>query len=154
MKDTAGPIADSLDGIPHPGECKEVLGHDLQICEFIKTHMAGRGHHAYLVTGPRGIGKASLCMKLAAYLFRNAEIGSASGILHVPDENDTTAAMIASRSHPNLLHLSRPWDEKGKRFKTQLTVDEVRKTIPFFGTSRGIDGWRVAIVDTQTNKPN
>ena len=43
--------------------------------------------------------------------------------------------------------MTRPWDAKQKKFKTQLTVDEVRQTVSFFGTSRGEGGWRVAIVD-------
>ena len=43
--------------------------------------------------------------------------------------------------------LQRPWDFEGRRFRTQLLVDEIRRTVSFFGTTGGEDGWRVAIVD-------
>ncbi len=52
-----------------------------------------------------------------------------------------------ARAHPNLLVLERPLDERTGRYKSELTVDEIRRTVSFFGTTSGEAGWRIAIVD-------
>ena len=140
-------VADAIEGIPHPCESAGVIGHDHAISGFLDQHNTGRLHHAHLVTGPKGIGKATLCLRLAAHLLKNSDEEAATAHLDPVDMTDHVDAQIAARSHPNILHMSRPWDDKGKKFKTQLTVDEVRKTISFFGTSRGEANWRIAIVD-------
>ena len=141
-------IADAIDGVPHPANCRKVMGHDETISKFLELYRNGRIHHAYLVTGPRGIGKASLCLRFASHVFRFEDPQTSPVTLMPVEEGDPIDGMIASRSHPNLLHMARPWDDKAKRFKTQLTVDEVRRTVSFFGTSKGMEGWRVAIVDS------
>ena len=43
--------------------------------------------------------------------------------------------------------MERPWDDKSKRYKTELAVDEIRRTVGFFGSTSGEGGWRIAIVD-------
>jgi len=140
-------IADSLDGVPHPCESKAAIGHGQAIDAFLEQYSSGRLHHAHLVTGPKGIGKATLCLRFAAHLLKNPKPEHSNKLLEVADTSNPVDAQIAARSHPNILHMTRPWDEKAKRFKTQLTVDEIRKTISFFGTSRGEPGWRIALVD-------
>ncbi|MDJ0614885.1 MAG: DNA polymerase III subunit delta' [Rhizobiaceae bacterium] len=140
-------VADALDGIPHPCETQRIIGHSTAIAAFLDQYASGRLHHAHLVTGPKGIGKATLCLRLAAHLLKNPQATTAAKALEDAAPANPVDAQIAARSHPNVLHMTKPWDEKAKKFKTQLTVDEVRKTITFFGTSRGEAGWRVAIVD-------
>lgn len=143
----SGPIADEIEGIPHPGESEVVVGHDEAVEGFLDRYKSGRMHHAHLVTGPKGIGKATLAMRLSSHLFRFPNAENAPDRLERADFSDPVDAKLAARSHPNLLHLQRPWDNDRKRFKQNLTVDEVRKTVPFFGTSKSEEGWRVAIVD-------
>ena len=63
------------------------------------------------------------------------------------DPDHPVARRIAGGAHIDLLHLRRPWDEKGKRFKQDLPVDEIRRTVGFFGSTAGEGGWRIAIVD-------
>ena len=38
--------------------------------------------------------------------------------------------------------LERPWDDKNKRYKTDVSVDEIRRTVSFFGSTSGEPGWR------------
>ena len=140
-------VADKIEGIPHPSETLQLVGHDENIQQILQQYASGRMHHALLLTGPRGIGKATLALRIASHIFKHPLSERAPVSLDMPSENNVTDAKISARSHPNLLHLARPWDDKTKKFKTQLTVDVIRKTIPFFGTSRGEEGWRVAIVD-------
>ena len=140
-------VADKIEGIPHPAENLHVIGHEETILQILQQYASGRMHHALLLTGPRGIGKTTLALRIASHVFRHPNGINAPLTLDAPVENDPTDGKLAARSHPNLLHMTRPWDEKTKKFKTQLTVDVIRLTIPFFGTSRGEEGWRVAIVD-------
>ncbi|MEM7439816.1 MAG: DNA polymerase III subunit delta', partial [Pseudomonadota bacterium] len=48
---------------------------------------------------------------------------------------------------PRLALVRRAWDDKAKRLKTVITIDEVRKLKSFFALSAADGGWRVAIVD-------
>jgi len=147
MIDDGAIVADKMEGIPHPAETPELLGHDDLVQSILEQYRSGRMHHAFLLTGPRGIGKATMALRIASHVFRYPDHTLAPTTLERARENDPVDGKIAARSHPNLLHMARPWDEKTKKFKTQLTVDVIRLTVPFFGTSQGEKGWRVAIVD-------
>ncbi len=140
-------IADQIDGISHPAECEHLVGHDDVIKTMLSRYASGRMHHAWLLTGPRGIGKASFALKIAEHIFRHPNGLDAPTALQEFSAEDPIKGKIAACSHPNLLHMTRPYNFKDKKFRTQLTVEEIRQTVPFFGTSRGEDGWRIAIVD-------
>src|SRR4029077_956555 len=66
--------------------------------------------------------------------------------LAVPPESPV-ARRIAGRAHPDLLVLERVPDDNGK-LRTVITVDQVRRTIGFFGSTAGEGGWRICIVDS------
>ena len=57
------------------------------------------------------------------------------------------ATRMAAGSEPGLFSLKRPYDEDKKKFKQQITVDEVRKLKGFFSLSATEGGRRVVIVD-------
>lgn len=140
-------VADKIDGIPHPAETFDLIGHEETTKQVLQQYASGRMHHALLLTGPRGIGKATFALRVASHVFRHPDGTNAPLGFVDSSPNDPIDGKLAARSHPNLLHMMRPWDEKTKKFKTQLTVDVIRLTVPFFGTSRGEEGWRIAIVD-------
>lgn len=141
-------VADRMEGVLHPAENPNVTGHDSALKLLTQQYRSGRIHHAWLINGPRGIGKATLAFRFAGHVLRNPNPGAAPQEWVYADDGDSIESRIAGGGHPNLLHLARPWDFQNKKFKTQLTVDEVRLTVPFFGTSRGESGWRIAIVDS------
>jgi DNA polymerase-3 subunit delta' len=107
-------------------------------------------HHAWLLGGPKGIGKATLAYRFARFAFAHSDPSSAAlaGVvdLAIPEESPSFRK-VAGRAHPNLLAMERPWDDKNKRYKTELAVDEIRRTVGFFGSTGGEGGWRIAIVD-------
>ena len=141
-------LADTLDGIPHPGECHQLVGHDQTVSFLLKQFNEEKIHHALLISGPKGIGKVTLALKLAGHFLSNPDkVDGGDGDLIICSQLEVERK-IAARSHPNLLHLSRPWDQKSKKFKTKLTVDEVRLTVPFFGKAKAEQGWRIAVVDS------
>ncbi len=141
------PVADRIDDVPHPAECKNLIGHDDVIGDLFGSYKSGRMHHAWLFNGPRGIGKASTALTFAKYILSNPDA------VNLPEEFDHSAitdkvnGQIAAGAHPDLLHLTRPWDTKTGKFKTKLSVEEVRRTQSFYGMTAGGGGWRITIVD-------
>ncbi|MEQ8827963.1 MAG: DNA polymerase III subunit delta', partial [Parvibaculum sp.] len=139
---------DRLEGIPDPLENPLLAGHG-DVLDHLALHYAsGRMHHAWLVTRPRGIGKATKAARFAAQVFRNPDPATAPGKYLPVGPDDATERRIASGAHPNLLHLRRPWDDRRKRWKTRLSVDEIRRLNHFFTTTPGQNTWRIVIVDT------
>jgi len=140
---------DAIEGWPLPEEQVEWYGDPAVERLLVEAYRGGRMHHGWLIGGPRGIGKATLAYRFARFALTYPDPARApdAWTLDVPP-GSPAAAKIAARSHPNILTLSRPWDEQGKRFKASLTIDEIRRTIPFFGSTAGEAGWRIAIVDS------
>ncbi|MEL7272573.1 MAG: DNA polymerase III subunit delta' [Pseudomonadota bacterium] len=140
-------VADRLEGVPLPAETTAVLGHDDALLHLKKAYGSGRMHHGWLLAGPRGIGKSATAFSMARHILSHPNPATAPGD-HGPAAVDpSVSAQIANGAHPNLLHLTRPWDAKAKRFKTKLTVDEIRQMHRFFGLTAGAGGWRICIVD-------
>ncbi len=151
-------LADRFEGISHPGGLHPIVGHRAVIANLLLAHKSAHMHHGILLSGEKGIGKTTLAMRLAAHLFEFSDATTAPAQLQLPSADNPVFAKIAAGAHPNLLYLSRPWDHKTKKFKTKLTVEEIRQTVSFFGTTRAEEGWRIAIVDaiddTNSNAAN
>jgi DNA polymerase-3 subunit delta' len=141
------PEADRLNGFPHPRETRKLLGHAETERELAQAFASGRMHHAWLIAGPEGIGKATLAYCLARYILapRVARDASASTLAIAPDS--ATARQIRALAHPGLLVLRRPYDVRSKRHAASIPVDEVRRLKAFLGLTAGEDTWRVVIVD-------
>jgi DNA polymerase-3 subunit delta' len=141
---------DRVEGWPAPEEQPQWFGEPAAERALLDAYRSGRMHHAWLLGGPKGVGKATLAYRFTRFVLANPDpvspAVSAAVDLSVP-ENHPAFRKVASRAHPNLLVLERPWDDQGKRFKTMVAVDDVRKTVSFFGSTGGEDNWRVAIVD-------
>ena len=118
----------------HPRLTQNLRGHSEALTRMQRAFESGKLHHAWLISGPKGIGKASL-----AYRFANLVLSAA---------NSRSSQWMASRSHPDLFVLERLWDPKTKKLKSELGVDHARKLSEFFGLTAGSGGWRVAIIDT------
>ncbi|MGQ0672824.1 MAG: DNA polymerase III subunit delta' [Hyphomicrobium sp.] len=141
------PEADRLAGFPHPRETLRLYGHETAERGLANAFAAGRMHHAWLVTGLHGTGKATLCYRLAAFLLaREGERDMFAASLDVSPEA-SAKRLIRAQSHPALLVIRRPYDSKSKRFRTEITVDEVRRIKSFIGLTADAGAWRVVIVD-------
>ncbi|PTW60235.1 DNA polymerase III delta prime subunit [Breoghania corrubedonensis] len=144
------PEFDRIEGLPLPREQMRLIGHREAETMLLEAYRTDRLHHAWLIGGPKGIGKATLAFRMARFVLshpdRDAPQLALAADLSV-DPTDQSVRRILAGSHGDLLHLRRPWDEKAKRFKSFLTVDEVRRTVSFFGSTSSYGGWRVCIVD-------
>lgn len=136
------PEPDRVPGAPHPRMTPRVIGQDHAIREFVEAARGGRLHHAWLLTGPRGVGKATLAWSIARWLLA----GGLSDDLTVPAE-DPVARRLAALSEPRLQLVRRPWDDKAGRLSAQITVDEIRRLLSFFHLSAAEGGRRIAIID-------
>ncbi len=140
------PEPDKLDGFPSPRITERLYGQAPAEANFLDAFASDRLHHAWIITGPPGIGKATLAYRIARFLLAaESERDMFGGSLDISP--DTSAARLVSNlAHPELLVLRRPYDFKNKKLKTEITVDEVRRLKVFLGTGAG-EGWRVVIAD-------
>jgi len=140
------PEADRADGCPHPREVYSLLGHQTAESRFIKAMRSGRLHHAWLLSGPKGIGKATLAYRMARKLLGGESLLSTS--LDIPAA-DEIAQRVEALTHGNLFVLRRPYDTKKKRFRQDIPVDRVREVSGFFQETAAETGhWRVCIIDS------
>jgi DNA polymerase-3 subunit delta' len=144
----AVPEADCLEGFAHPRMTKALVGYEETERVLGEALQSGRMHHAWLLTGPAGIGKATLAYRFArAALARPDERGMFGDSLDI-DPQTATARQVAALSHPGLLVIRRAYDQKAKRFAATISVDDVRRLKSFLAHSTSEDGWRVVIVDS------
>lgn len=142
------PEADRLEGFPHPRETDALVGHRAVENAIAEGFSAGRTHHAWLLTGPEGIGKATLAYKIARYaLAAPGERGVLKGEPLSVAPGSVAARQVRALSHPGLLVIRRPYDPKAKRFPQTIPVDEVRRLRGFLAHAATKGSWRVVIVD-------
>ena len=146
--------ADRVEGAPDPRETRALIGQEAAEAAFLDAFTSGRMHHGWLITGPRGVGKATLAWRIARFLLAQPPEGEI-GLFGAPEPpqslsisvDDPVAHRVAALSEPRLKLLRRPWDDKTKRLKTVISVDEVRGLKGFFHLSAADGGRRVVIVD-------
>ena len=157
MSDNAAlPEADCAEGAPHPRLTPNLYGHEHVEADVLDALTGGRRHHAWLLTGAQGIGKATLAWRIARFLLAGADAPAEAGLFgDAPpptnldmDPEHPVARRIAALSDPGCALIRRAWDPDRKRLKTQITVEEVRKLNTFFGLSTTDGGNRVVIVDS------
>ena len=139
----AAPETDKEPNAPHPRETFSFVGHDTEEAALADARQSGRMHHAWLLAGAKGLGKATL-----AYRFARAALGARkTGARPFDvDPEDTIARRIAALSHPDLFVLRRGLNDRGKP-RREITVDDARELGHFFSLAPSEGGMRVAIID-------
>lgn len=138
---------DTLPDIPEPAENALLVGHGDAADFLASSYRAGKLHHALLLAGPAGIGKATLAFHLANHLISHPRASEAPTRLAQPDPASAVFRQIAQGAHPAVLHLTRPVNERTKGFKSVITVDEIRRVSRILGMTSHDGGYRVVIVD-------
>lgn len=138
---------DTLHGIKAPVECGRLSGHETQAAHVAQAYRKGRLHHALLLEGPQGVGKASFAFQLAQHLIASPITAEAPETFALLDRNSNDFRQLAQETHNQVLHLTRALDPKTEKFKTMLTVDEVRRTGHFLSRTNPGAGYRTVIVD-------
>lgn len=143
---------DQVEGAPHPRDTAGAIGHDAAKGEFLTAYNSGRLHHAWMITGPRGVGKATLAYEIARFLLTQPKndggmFAPAPPQALTADPHHPAIARISAGSDPSLFTLSRGYDEKRKAFAAQINIEALRKLSHFFALSNPDGGRRVVIID-------
>lgn len=136
---------------PPPWRSQRLVGHDDVEKTMLAAQQSGRLHHAWLLTGPRGIGKATLAWRFARFLLCGQQQGGLFGDgpanLDVP-QDAPGRGLVDARSHPDLFHLRRAVNHDTGRMRAEIAVDDVRGLGAFMHMTPAMGQWRVAIVDS------
>lgn len=151
-------MSDDTEHKDHPRYTRTLLGHEAAERQFLDAVNQERIHHGWLITGPKGIGKATLAWRIAKFLLANnpgfEEPGLFGEALSANEyqslalgDDDPVAERIAAGGHGGLTVVARSENEKTGKMRADIVIDDVRGLIKFFSQTAAEGGWRVAIVD-------
>lgn len=151
MADDTLPEADRIGPHAHPRETAHLVGQHRAEQQFLDAWRSGRLHHAWLLRGPSGIGKATLAYRIARALIAQPPEDGLFGAPEIPETLDAqpdcpVQARFIAQSEPRLFVLRREVNDQG-RLQTQIAVDRVRAMRGFLQLSAADGGWRAIIVD-------
>ena len=147
-----------------PRENPNLIGHEAIEQAFLNEFARGKMHHAYLLCGPKGIGKATFAYRLARFLLSHGAInkpaddtfslfGDAPKIetppaigLEMAEDNPIFRRVVAS-SHSDLLAITPLYDEKKKVEKSEINAEQAKEVPQFLSLTPAESEWRVVIVD-------
>lgn len=142
---------------PEPRANPDLRGHAPAEKILLEAAQSRRMHHAWLLTGPRGIGKATLAYRFARWLLAGqADAAEQHGLFDSDgsseeglwvDPTDPLFQRIAAGGHADLLTLQRERGEGGKRLRGEIVAADVRKVAGFLSLTAAEGGWRVVVVD-------
>jgi DNA polymerase-3 subunit delta' len=118
---------------------------------LLDSARSGRLAHAWLLAGPRGIGKATLAYRFARFLLAGEAaddglFGEAPTGLGL-DPAHPTFRRVASGGHPDIRTVARGVNPKTGKARSEIVVDDVREAIAFLRLTPSEGGWRVVVVD-------
>ena len=127
---------------PDPRANPHLVGHAAAEAALSEAMRVGRLHHAWLFTGPTGIGKATLAFRFARRLLA----GGGADDLFLP-EFHPVFRRVAAGTHADLLTIEREWDPKRKKLRGEIIVADARGIPDFLHLTPAEGGWRVVVVD-------
>lgn len=147
-EDEAGPGGDV--SAPHPRMVTALFGHEAAERTLLQSYRSGRIPHGWLIGGPEGTGKATLAYRVARFVLAHPDpaapaVQKATSL--AVEASHPAARLVAAQGHPDLLVLERVPGDSGK-LRSVITVDQVRRCVPFLGSTAGEGGWRVIVVDS------
>lgn len=126
----------------------DLIGHEKAERELLRLYQSGRLPHAILLSGPRGIGKATLAFRFARFVLAGPEGGSATTADSLAiDPQSGTFRRVAAGGHADLLTVERAYDPRRRRLRGEIIVDDAREIANFLRLTAAEGGWRVVVVD-------
>src|SRR5262245_62851059 len=127
-------MADDAVLIPEARVNPYLVGHETAEQDYLQAWDSGRLAHAWLIAGPRGIGKATLTYRMARYALAQKStaesdmFGASAPKSLAMSAEDPVFRRVASQGHADFRAVERPWaDNKQIKRKTVIGVDEVRE---------------------------
>ena len=138
-----------------PRENPALSGHAAAETVLLDAAQCGRLAHAWILGGPRGIGKATLAYRFARYLLVDGDaqggglFGDAPTTMAI-EEDDPVFRRVASGGHSDLFTIERTVNLSTKNLRTEIVVEDVRNATGFLRLTPGEGVWRIVIVDAAT----
>lgn len=131
--------------IEAPRQTESLIGHQEAEATFTRAWSGGRLAHGWLISGPAGIGKATLAWRIARYALSN---GPAPDL--AIDPQSPTFRQIAAGTHPDCRLIRRSINPKSRppKLRGEITVDDIRALGPFLRQTAAQGGWRIVVIDT------
>lgn len=133
-----------------PRRNPDLTGHEVAEREIIESWHAGRFTHAWMLTGPKGVGKATLAYRLARFVLSGGGEGDLFGgppsSLGISDEHPVFK-QVAALGHPDFLAVTRKHDKSGKKLAQTISVDVARQIPGFMSLTPSAGDWRVVVID-------
>jgi DNA polymerase-3 subunit delta' len=139
-----------------PQQTDDLFGHKTAENSFLDAFNSDRIHHAWLIAGPKGIGKATFAWRCAKFLLAKGG-GDNTGpdmLGDLPnhssldvDPAEPVIQRIKAGGHGGVVLLERTENPKTGKLRKDIVIDDVRNLIGFFGQTNTEGGWRVAIID-------
>lgn len=125
-----------------------IVGQDRAVDQFASAWASRKLHHAWLLAGPKGVGKATFAHAAARRVLADAA-GPLSELPGVGTSDDhPIVKLIEAGSHPDMRWLERLPKEKGEGLARDITIDQVRVLGEFMGMTAALSPWRVAVIDS------
>ena len=146
------PQPDRVSGALHPRDTPELIGQSLAEAAFLDAFNSGKLHHAWMLTGPRGVGKATLAWRIARFLLATPDDDGGMFAAPAPasldiDPDHPVARRIAASGEGALRAVTRTINPDTQKMRKQIVVDDIRKLNGFFQMSAADGGRRVVIID-------
>jgi DNA polymerase-3 subunit delta' len=125
-----------------------ILGQDRAVEQFASAWASRKLHHAWLLAGPRGVGKGSFAHAAARRVLADAA-GRPSDLPGIAtDEDHPMVKLVEAGSHPDMRRLERLVNEKTGNLARNISVDQVRGLADLFDLSPAMSDWRVVVLDS------
>ena len=129
----------------HPRHTADLIGHEIAERELAAAFASDKLPHAWMICGPRGIGKAPLAYRFARYVLAARAAPAGAGLAVAPDH--PVFRRVAAQSHADLSTIERSWDDRRNRMREEIVIGDVRRLSQFFSRKPAEGAWRVAVVD-------
>jgi DNA polymerase-3 subunit delta' len=125
-----------------------ILGQERAVGQFVSAWATRKLHHAWLLAGPKGVGKASFAHAAARRVLADAAGPPSSLPAIETDDGHPIVRLVEAGSHPDMRWLQRLVHEKSGNLARNISVDQVRDLGEFMGLTPALSPWRVAVIDT------
>jgi DNA polymerase-3 subunit delta' len=125
-----------------------IRGQDRAVERFLSAWAGGTMHHAWLLAGPKGVGKASFARAAATRILAEAADPQLAGQGLAVDPQHRIARLIEANSHPDFRWIERVENKSGTALARNISVDQVRELGELFTVTPSFSDWRAVVIDS------